>query len=30
MTGTDGQPLADLSTITDNGEVFSFTYKQAS
>ena len=29
MTGTNGQPLADLSTITDSGENFSFVYKQA-
>lgn len=29
MTGTNGQPLADLSTITDSGENFSFIYKQA-
>lgn len=29
MTGTNGQPLADLSTITGNGEDFSFIYKQA-
>jgi hypothetical protein len=28
MTGANGQPLADLSSITDNGEIFSFIYKQ--
>ena len=28
MTGANGQPLANLSTITDNGQVFSLTYKQ--
>jgi hypothetical protein len=29
MTGSNGANLADLSTITDDGEVFSLTYKQA-
>jgi hypothetical protein len=28
MTGSNGQNLANPSTITDNGEVFSLTYKQ--
>jgi hypothetical protein len=28
MVGQNGQPLANLSAITDNGEVFSLTYKQ--
>lgn len=28
MVGANGQPLADLSAITNNGENFSLTYKQ--
>lgn len=28
MTGANGQPLATVSATSDNGEDFSFTYKQ--